>query len=69
MGSTFSQMMDDKDTINNSYDLLAGRLPEKYDEMIIVLSEHNTISDFLLYSLGLRPTEELKDIWESLSRR
>jgi len=61
-GSTFSQMMEDKETINSSYDLLAGRLPENYDEMIIVLSERSTVSDFLLYSLGLRPTEELKDI-------
>ena len=61
-GSTFSQMMDDEETIKKSYDILAGHLPEKYNEMIIVLSERSTVSDFLLYSLGLRPTEELKEI-------
>ena len=61
-GSTFSQMIDDKETINNSYDILAGRLPQKYNEMILVLSERNSVSDFLLYSLGLRSTEELTDI-------
>ena len=34
--STYSQMIDDKELLNNSYDILAGRWPEKYDEMIIV---------------------------------
>ena len=60
--STYSQMIDDKELLNNSYDVLAGRWPEKYDEMIIVLSERGNISDFLIYSLGLRDTEELSDI-------
>ncbi len=60
--STYSQMTDDRDAINNSYDLLMGRLPENYDEMMIVLSEPNTIPDLLVYSLGLRDTEELSSI-------
>ena len=57
--SIFSQMIDDKETLNDSYDILAGRWPENYDEIIIVLSEPSTISDLLVYSLGLRDTEEL----------
>ena len=60
--STYSQMMNDMETLNNSYDILAGKWPEKYDEMIIVLSERNSISDFLVYSLGLRDTAELTNI-------
>ena len=60
--SVYSQMIDDEETINSSYDILAGRLPENYDEMIIVLSERNSISDLLVYSLGLRSSEELNNI-------
>ncbi len=60
--SIYSQMVDDEEAIYDSYDILAGRLPEKYDEMIIVLSEPNRISDLLVYSLGLRDTEELYKI-------
>ena len=60
--SVYSQMMDDEETIKNSYDILAGHLPENYDEMMIVLSDRSTISDLLVYSLGLRDTEELQDI-------
>lgn len=57
--SVFSQMIDDKETINEQYDILAGRLPKHYNEMVIVLSEPNSISDLLVYSLGLRDTSEL----------
>ena len=55
-------MIDDQESLKDSYDVLAGRWPEKYDEMIIVLSEPNTISDYLIYSLGLRDYKELEDI-------
>ena len=60
--SIYTQMIDDKETIKKSYDILAGRLPEKYNEMIVVLSEPNKISDLLVYSLGLRDMDELRDM-------
>ena len=60
--SIYSQMIDDKELIDNSYEILAGRWPNKYDEMVIVLSEPNGISDLLVYSLGLRDMEELSNI-------
>ena len=66
--SVYSQMMDNKETITNSYDILAGHLPENYDEMIIVLSDRNSISDLLVYYLGLRDMEELKDIVSKLMK-
>ena len=57
--SIYSQMIDDENTLNDSYDILAGHWPQNYDEMVIVLSEPNSISDLLVYSLGLRDTDEL----------
>ncbi len=58
--SIYSQMIDNFEILNKSYDILKGRWPEKYDEMVLVLSDPNSISDLLVYSLGLRDTEELK---------
>ena len=66
MTSIFSQMVDNKKEIENDYDVLIGRWPENYDEMIIVLSEPNSISDLLVYSLGLRDTEELTKMVTSI---
>lgn len=62
MASIYSQMIDNQDTLKEQYDIINGRWPENYDEMIIVLSEKNGISDLLVYSLGLRDTEELTDM-------
>ena len=60
--SIYSQMIDDKETLDKSYDILAGHWPENYAEMIIVLSDRNSISDLLVYALGFRDTSELAQI-------
>ena len=62
MASIFSKMVDNVSEIESDYEMLKGRWPEKYDEMIIVLSEKSSISDLLVYSLGLRDTEELTNM-------
>ena len=60
--SIFTEMLDDPDTIHSQYDVLAGRWPKKYDEVILVLPEPNGMSDLLVYSLGLRDSKELTDM-------
>lgn len=63
MGSSvFNEMIDDPETLQEQYDVLAGKWPENYDEAIIVLPEANGIPDLLVYSLGLRDHNELKDM-------
>ena len=60
--SVFTQMVDDTDKLNSQYDVLEGKWPEKYNEMVIVLSDPYSISDLLVYSLGLRDMNELTDM-------
>ena len=60
--SVFNEMLDDPETIQSQYDVLAGRWPENYDEMILVLPEPNGMPDLLVYSLGLRDDKELTDM-------
>lgn len=60
--SVFNQMVDDIDSLEKDYDVLTGRWPSEYNEMIIVLSNRYTIPDLLVYSLGLRSTDELGQI-------
>ncbi|MBR3228434.1 MAG: ABC transporter permease, partial [Erysipelotrichaceae bacterium] len=58
----FTEMTDDMEMVTDNYELLAGRWPNSYDEMIIVLSERDGISDLLVYSLGLRDFSELNSM-------
>lgn len=41
--------------------LVAGRYPEKYNEMVVFLSDPNRISDFLTYSLGFHDTDKISN--------
>ena len=66
MTSIFSQMVDNREEIEKDYNMLKGRWPQNYDEMVIVLSEPNAISDLLVYSLGLRDTDELTKMITSI---
>lgn len=56
----FYQMPTEKKLYEDQYDVKAGRWPEKYNECIVVLTSSGKISDFLLYTLGLRDYEELE---------
>ncbi len=56
----------DKETLTEKYDILAGRLPENYNELIINLSGEGVASDLLLYELGLKDTAELSKLVEKL---
>ena len=60
--SVFNEMIDDKDTLQSQYDVLAGKWPQNYDEVILVLPEANAMPDLLVYSLGLRDSKELEDM-------
>ncbi len=46
----------------DEYDINVGRWPENYNEVVLVLSKNGTISDFMLYSLGLRNGSELDEM-------
>lgn len=60
--SVFNEMIDNMDKLESQYDVLKGSWPSKYDEMVIVLPNKNTISDLLVYSLGIRDYSELNDM-------
>lgn len=60
--SIFAELVDDKNMIEDQYKVIKGRLPEKYDEIILILPEENKVSDLLLYGLGLKDLKELEDM-------
>ncbi len=50
----FAQMMGTIDMAKDGYDVKAGHWPEKPNECVLVLTHNGSVSDFLLYILGLR---------------
>ena len=57
--NVFYEMPSDAHLYEDQYDIKAGRWPENYNECILVLTANGGISDFMLYTLGLRDSVEL----------
>ena len=58
----FFQMMDNEELLKSQYKVLAGKWPEKYDELLLVLDSEDQLNDYIVYTLGLRDPQELKDM-------
>lgn len=63
----FFQMPANADLYRNQYDVKAGRWADNYNECVLVLTSAGSISDFLLYTLGLRDFNELDDMIKSFT--
>ncbi len=47
--------------IKSQYGLVAGKWPESYNEVVLLISDNNEISDITLYTLGLISSDEMLD--------
>lgn len=56
---SFFQMPSSQELYLDQYDIQAGKWPENYNECVLVLNDSGNISDFVMYTLGLRDSNEL----------
>ena len=62
----WQEMLDNEELLKNQYDLVKGNWPQNKDEIVLIVDEDNEISDFALYSLGLKNQSELVEIMNKL---
>ena len=63
MGMTFDnffKLPDEEGLYKTQYAIKAGHWPKNEDELVLVLSENNNVSDRVLYSLGIKDVKELE---------
>lgn len=60
--NVFYQMPENTELFREQYDVKAGRWPQRYNECVVVLTPNGSISDFMLYTLGLRDPLELDEM-------
>ncbi len=51
--------------LKKQYNLLYGKWPEKYDEVVLVVDTNNEVSDLVLYALGLKSNSTLSEDMEA----
>ena len=64
--SVFGLISENEELTNDTYEIIKGRMPKKYDEIILVLPDEAHISDLLLYTIGLKDDKELDDMISDL---
>lgn len=64
MSSTnvFTPLLNNEELLKTQYDVVTGRMPESYNEVVLILSEDNEITDYALYTLGVKDIKELSDL-------
>ncbi|MBQ7301014.1 MAG: ABC transporter ATP-binding protein/permease [Clostridia bacterium] len=69
--NTWSEMLPGQDgalisdIFETQYDLVYGTWPQNYNEVVLFISSRNEVSDLTLYTLGLKTSEEVREIMEA----
>ena len=64
MGSSadvWTEMIDNEDLLKSQYDLIAGAWPQSFNEVILIASSNNEVSDYTLYALGIKDQNEITE--------
>ncbi|MBQ8902308.1 MAG: ABC transporter ATP-binding protein/permease [Bacilli bacterium] len=64
----WTELTNNKKLLDSQYDVVAGRLPKEYNEIVLIIDENNSVSDYALYSLGLKDKNELYALFQSTMR-
>ena len=62
----FRELINNKSLLKSQYDLVAGTWPSKYNEVVLIVNERNEVSDYTLYTLGLKDRKEIKDLFKNM---
>ena len=57
------------DLFAKQYDILYGRWPEAYNEVVLFVNNHNEVSDLTLYTLGLKDADEMREIMKAAMKQ
>ncbi len=62
----WQQLMDNQTYLESQYDILAGSWPTAYNEIVLIVDRNNGLSDYALYSLGIKNQAELEEIMKTI---
>lgn len=64
----WTQLIGDNDLISKQYEVIYGRLPEAYNEVVLIVDKNNEINEMVMYGLGIKNQEEfMTDIMSKLA--
>ena len=67
LGDVFSKLFENEKINENMYQVISGRMPSDYNEVVLLVDKENQISDYVLYALGLKDQSELEQLYQKIS--
>ena len=64
--NVWQELMNNKELLESQYDIY-GKIPTKYNEAVIIVDRNGEISDYALYSLGIKDPADLKGLMKDLA--
>lgn len=62
------ELIGDDILMDAQYDIIAGKMPEKFNEVVLIVDGNNMINELVVYALGLKDQEEFtKNIMQALA--
>ncbi len=62
------EMLDNEELLHTQYNMVAGNWPKEYNEVVLIVDSNNNISDYVLYALGLKNQDNLKQKWDKVMK-
>ena len=69
LGDVWSKLFENDEINNKMYNVVSGRMPEKYNEVVLLVDENNKISDYVLYALGIKDQKELEELYKKVQNK
>ena len=65
--SVWMELIGDERLMDSQYDVIAGRMPEKYNEVVLIVDGNNEINQLVVYALGLKDQRKFtKDVMTAM---
>ena len=62
----FNELSNNKKLLESQYDVVAGHMPEKYNEVVLMVDKNNELVDYALYALGLKDQTKLMQMLQEI---
>ena len=66
--TVWDELIDNAELLDSQYDVIAGRMPAEWNEIVIIVDKNNEIPDLALFSLGLKDQSKLKGMMEGVMK-
>lgn len=55
----FTELMDNDRLLDSQYDVVVGKMPEAYNEVVLIVDKDNQLVDYVMYVLGLKDQKDI----------